>query len=184
MRKTSAAKEPTEIERTDPLEHEEESTAPNQNHAEIEALKTERDEYLGQAQRALADFANFRRRSEQERVQAREIATRGLLGHLVPIVDELQRGLATMPEEEKGSAWAQGVQLIEKKLAALLEREGVIPVEALGKSFDPSVHEAVATEEGSTQNVVVEVYQTGYKHGQGLLRPAVVKVGDKREYQA
>jgi molecular chaperone GrpE len=178
MRKFSAPEEQTET------AEQAESATSLDGQAEIEALTAERDQYLAQAQRALADFANFRRRSEQDRIQAREIATRGLLTHLVPIADELQRGLATMPEEEKGSAWAQGVQLIEKKLAALLEREGVAPIEAIGKPFDPAVHEAVATEEGSTQNVVVEVYQTGYKHGQGLLRPAVVKVGDKREYQA
>jgi len=68
--------------------------------------------------------------------------------------------------------------------ADLAGLEGAPPRGAMAKPFDPAVHEAVATEEGSTQNVVVEVYQTGYKHGQGLLRPAVVKVGDKREYQA
>ena len=152
--------------------------------AQIEALTAERDEYLAQAKRAFADFANFKRRSEQERVQAREIANRNLLGYLVPIVDELQRGLGTMPEDEKDSAWAQGVLMIEKKLVALLEREGVTPIEALGAAFDPAVHEAVATEEGSKDNVVIEVYQTGFRHGQGLLRPAMVKVGDKRDFQA
>jgi molecular chaperone GrpE len=89
-----------------------------------------------------------------------------------------------MPEDEKNSAWVQGVQMIEKKLTGLLEREGVTPVAALGQPFDPAVHEAVATEAGSKDNVVVEVYQTGYKHGQGLLRPAVVKVGDKPDFQA
>jgi molecular chaperone GrpE len=178
MRKSSASEERVEVPEA------EETTANDQIQAEIEALKIERDQYLDHAQRALADVANIRRRADQERVKMREIATNGILSHLVPIYDELQRGLSTMPEEEKGSAWAQGVQLIEKKLAALLEREGVSPIAALGQTFDPAVHEAVATEEGSTQNVVVEVYQTGYKHGQGLLRPAIVKVGDKREFQA
>lgn len=152
--------------------------------AEIAALRSERDQYLEQAQRALADLANYRRRVEQERAQAREIATRGILAQIVPIIDELQRGLASMPESERSSAWAQGVQLIEKKLTSFLEREGVTPIDAVGKPFDPSVHEAVATEEGSTQNQVVEVYQTGYRHGQNLLRPAMVKVGDKPELQA
>ena len=173
MRKSNAPEEQVD----------EQMSAETDVEAQIEALTAERDEYLAQAQRALADFANFRRRSEQERLQAREIATRGLLTQLVPIVDELRRGLETMPKDEKESAWAQGVQLIGKKLDALLEREGVVPIDALGLPFDPAFHEAVATEEGSTQNIVVDVYQTGYKHGQGLLRPAVVKVGDRSEFQ-
>jgi len=178
MRKFSASEEQTET------PEQAVDDAPMDDQAEIEALKTERDEYLGQAKRAFADFANYKRRAEQERLQGREIATRNLLGYLAPIVDELQRGLSTMPDDEKDSAWAKGVLMIEKKLIALLEREGVTPIEALGTPFDPAVHEAVATEEGSKDNVVIEVYQTGYRHGQGLLRPAMVKVGDKRDFQA
>lgn len=152
--------------------------------AELDAVTAERDQYLEQAQRALADLANYRRRVEQERGVAREIATRSLLSQLTPIIDDLHRALGSAPEDEKSSSWFQGVQMIEKKLMAVLEREGVTPIDALGKPFDPALHEAVATEEGSTQNVVVEVYQTGYKHGQSLLRPAMVKVGDKSELQA
>jgi molecular chaperone GrpE len=183
MRKSSAAKEPADIETPENLEQDE-STNIDQLQAEIEVLKAERDQLEDRAKRALADSANIRRRAEQDQMKAREIATRGMLSQLVPIVDELKRGLSSMPEDEKNSAWAQGVQLIEKKLTALLEREGVAPIEALGKPFDPAVHEAVATEEGSKDNVVVEVYQTGYKLGQSLLRPAVVKVGDKPDFQA
>lgn len=152
--------------------------------ADYEAVVAQRDQYLEQAQRALADLANFRRRVDQERAASREIATRGLLGQFVPIIDDLHRALAHVPESEKDSSWVQGVQLIEKKLMSLLEREGVTPIDALGKPFDPAFHEAVATEPGSTQNVVVEVYQTGYKHGNSLLRPAMVKVGDKPDFQA
>jgi molecular chaperone GrpE len=110
---------------------------------------------------------------------AREIATRGLLVQLVPVLDDFQRAIGAVPESDRESSWVQGVQLIEKKLQALLEREGVTPIEAIGQPFDPALHEAVATEEGSTQNIVVEVYQPGYRHGQGLLRPAMVKVGDR-----
>lgn len=152
--------------------------------ADYDAAVAQRDQYLDQAQRALADLANFRRRVEQERSTSREIATRGLLSQFVPIIDDLHRALSHVPENEKESSWVQGVQLIEKKFMGLLEREGVTPVEALGKPFDPAFHEAVATEPGSTQNIVVEVYQTGYKQGNSLLRPAMVKVGDKNDFQA
>jgi len=152
--------------------------------ADYDAVVAQRDQYLEQAQRALADLANYRRRVDQERSTAREIATRGLLSQFVPIIDDLHLALSHVPENEKDSSWVQGVQLIEKKFMGLLEREGVTPIEALGKPFDPALHEAVATEPGSTQNVVVEVYQTGYKQGQSLLRPAMVKVGDKSDFQA
>lgn len=146
---------------------------------DVAALTAERDSYLDQLKRSLAEFANYRRRVDQERAQARELATRDLLRALVPIVDDFQRALAAVPEELRGNPWVQGVHLIERKLVALLEREGVTPIEALGQPFDPGLHEAVATEPGSTQNIVVEVYQKGYRHGQHLLRPAMVKVGDK-----
>lgn len=151
---------------------------------DVAALTAERDSYLDQLKRSLAEFANYRRRVDQERAQARELATRDLLRALVPIVDDFQRALAAVPEELRGNPWVQGVHLIERKLVALLEREGVTPIEALGQPFDPGLHEAVATEPGSTQNIVVEVYQKGYRHGQHLLRPAMVKVGDKVEESA
>ncbi len=143
-------------------------------------LAAERDGYLDQLQRSLADFANYRRRVEQERAVAREVATRGILAQILPILDDFQRALDVVPANERDTAWVQGVQMIEKKLQALLEREGVTAVDSLGQPFDPSMHEAVATEEGSTHNIIVEVYQQGYKHGQNLLRPAMVKVGDRR----
>ncbi|MER3436708.1 MAG: nucleotide exchange factor GrpE [Chloroflexota bacterium] len=148
---------------------------------DLATLTAERDSYLDQLKRSLAEFANYRRRVDQERAQARELATRDLLRALVPIVDDFQRALTAVPDELRHHPWVQGVHLIERKLVALLEREGVTPIDALGKPFDPGLHEAVATEPGSTQNIVVEVYQQGYRHGQHLLRPAMVKVGDKVE---
>jgi molecular chaperone GrpE len=151
---------------------------PEAQEPDVVAISAERDSYLDQLQRALAEFANYRRRVDQERVQAREFATRDLLRQLVPILDDLQRALQSVPEEVRESAWVQGVMLIERKLTALLEREGVTPIDALGQPFDPAVHEAVASDPGSTGATVVEVYQSGYKHRNSLLRPAMVRVGD------
>lgn len=147
-------------------------------------LTAERDGLFDQLQRSVAEFANYRRRVEQERLRAREVATRGILQQLLPIMDDLHRALANVPEDQAQTSWVQGVQFIEKKLTALLEREGVTAIDAVGQPFDPASHEAVATEEGSSQNVVVEVYQTGYRLGDQTLRPAMVKVGDKPEFQA
>jgi molecular chaperone GrpE len=145
----------------------------------LESVSAERDNFLDQLQRTLADFANYRRRVDQERVQAREFATRDLLRQLVPVLDDLKRALGSIPEENRDTAWVQGVQLIERKLVALLEREGVTPIDAVGQPFDPALHEAVASDPGSNGQTVVEVYQSGYRHRNNLLRPAMVRVGDK-----
>jgi len=91
----------------------------------------------------------------------------------------LQRALGSTPEETRDAPWVQGVQLIERKLVSLLEREGVTPIDALGQPFDPALHEAVASDPGSGGQTVVEVYQSGYRQRNNLLRPAMVRVGDK-----
>lgn len=152
--------------------------------ADLAKVIAERDDYLDRLQRSVAEFQNYRRRVEQDRVRARELATTGILVQLLPIMDDLERAIANVPPDQAETSFVQGVQFIQKKLAGLFDREGVAPIEAVGQPFDPSVHEAVATEEGSTQNVVVEVYQAGYRHGDHVMRPAMVKVGDKRDFQA
>jgi molecular chaperone GrpE len=151
---------------------------------DLATVIAERDDYLDRLQRSMAEFANYRRRVEQDRNRAREIATSNILVQLLPIMDDLERAIANVPADQAETSFVQGVQFIQKKLAGLFERESVTPIAAVGQPFDPAVHEAVATEDGSTQNVVVEVYQTGYRHGEQVLRPAMVKVGDKREFQA
>ncbi len=147
--------------------------------AELEAVIAERDGYLDQLQRTLAEFANFRRRTEQERATARQLAGRDLLLQILPVLDDFERAMASVPEEQRETGWVAGTAMIGKKLAAILERAGAKPIEALGQPFDPALHEAVATDPSSSGEVVVEVYQTGYKLGDGLLRPAMVKTGDK-----
>lgn len=151
---------------------------PEVGETDLAAIAAERDNYLDQLQRTLAEFANYRRRVDQERIQARELATRDLLRQLVPILDDLQRALGSTPEDDRETAWVQGVQLIERKLVSLLEREGVTPIDAVGQPFDPALHEAVASDPGSGGQTVVEVYQPGYRHRNNLLRPAMVRVGD------
>ena len=145
---------------------------------ELAKAQSERDSYLDQLHRSVAEFANYRRRVDQEREQAREIASRGLLSQVVPVLDDFERAIAAMPEEEQASPWIQGIVNIERKLHGVLERNGVEKVEALWQPFDPALHEAVATEPGSAGTHVVEVYQNGYRLGSFLLRPAMVKVGD------
>lgn len=144
---------------------------------DLAAITAERDEYLDRLQRSVAEFANYRRRTEQERAQVRELANRALLTQLLPVVDDFARALAAIPEEQRETPWVQGINLIERKLWNILERQGVTPIEALGQPFNPAEHEAIASEPGTANTTVVDVYQPGYRLGEGLLRPAMVKVG-------
>lgn len=145
---------------------------------ELIKAQNERDNYLDQLQRSVAEFANYRRRIEQEREHVRETAAKGLLEQIVPVLDDLHRAITFIPDDIRDTSWATGVAAIERKLAGTLERQGVTIFESLGQPFDPALHEAVASDPGSSGSTVVEVYQNGYKLGNSLLRPAMVKVGD------
>src|SRR5947209_6864863 len=121
-------------------------------------------QYLDALQRERASFINYRRRSEQERAETIQFAAASLIKKLLPVVDDFDRALAAIPEEErKNNKWVEGVELIARKLHNILEQEGVQPIEALGQPFDPNLHEAVAFEdktEGSNdhQDTVAEVF--------------------------
>ncbi len=144
----------------------------------IAELAAERDSYLDQLQRVAAEYANFRRRTESDRIQDRKNAARELLSQLAPISDDFDRALNNVPAELENVGWVEGVRLIEKKLEAVLERADVSKIDALGQPFDPAIHEAVAQDPDNTENLVVEVYQNGYTLGNQLLRPVMVRVGN------
>lgn len=146
--------------------------------SELEQAIAERDDYLDQLQRSRAEFINFRKRTEQERQRLGEMFTASTLAQFLPVLDDFQRAVEAVPEEEKDSGWVTGIRMIEKKFEDILERAGVVPIDALNEPFDPSVHEAVATEPGTSGQTVVEIYQKGYKLGDTLLRAAMVKTGD------
>lgn len=146
--------------------------------SELDQVSAERDEYLEQLLRSRAEFANFRKRTEQERLKLGEIFTANTLAQFLPVLDDFDRALAMVPENDRDSGWVSGITMIQKKLEGILERAGVQTIDALNTQFDPSMHEAVATEPGSTGHAVVEVYQKGYKLGDTLLRAAMVKTGD------
>jgi molecular chaperone GrpE len=144
--------------------------------AELEAITEERDRYLDQLQRTSAEYANYRRRTEQERERQRLAANEQLLREFVPVLDDFQRGLASVPENDETASMIAGLRLVEQKFLNTLRRHGVTPVESLGMPFDPAVHEAVEMDPNGGDTVVA-VYQPGYKLGDGMLRPAMVKVG-------
>ncbi len=145
---------------------------------ELAAAIAQRDEYLDQLQRSRAEFINFRRRTEQERALLRPLVTKDVLANLLPVLDDVDRAVTSIPESERDSVWVKGVEMIQAKLNGAVERLGVRKLEALGKPFDPSLHEAVATQPDSSGSVVVEVFQPGYLLGELLVRPAMVMTGD------
>lgn len=149
---------------------------------QLRLLQDERDNLIDQLQRSRAEFINYRRRTDQERALVRNVVTRDVLAQFLPIVDDFRRALDAIPAEEREQGWEKGIELIASKLRGVLDRAGVKEIDALHQPFDPSVHEAVATEPGSKGSHVVEVYQTGYKLGDELMRPAMVKTGDLAEH--
>lgn len=140
-----------------------------------ERAKAER--YLSNWQRAQADFQNYKRRTEQEQEERSKFANAMLLLKLLPVVDDLERALDTIPANLAGLTWFDGVRLINRKLQAVLDSEGVSPIEAEGQDFDPRVHEAVLYEPGD-QGKVLQALQKGYQLHDRVIRPAMVKVGN------
>ena len=132
-------------------------------------------EYLDLLQRERANFINYRRRTEQEKAETQQYASAQLLKKLLPVVDDFDRALQAAPSNDP---WVEGVRMIDRKLHALLEAEGVTPIESLGQPFDPALHEAVAYEQGGEgDDVVAEEFARGYKHRDRVLRHAMVRVG-------
>jgi molecular chaperone GrpE len=146
--------------------------------AELEAAQAEAAEHLATLQRTAADFANFRRRTAEDRERELGLAGESLLRKLLAIADDFDRALETMPEEFNGVSWIEGIGLLDRKLRALLESEGVTPIESIGKPFDPREHEAVLTvpDSGKSDGEVVAEMQRGYRVRDRVLRPAMVAV--------
>jgi len=136
-------------------------------------------EYLDGWQRARAEFANYRRRQEQQRQQMQVAAKASVLVQLLPVMDDLKRALEAVPEESEENPWLSGVEQVQRKWQAALERVGlsVLPVEA-GDAFDPNVHEALTHEPCAEVEAgkIIQVVQPGYEVDDTVLRPALVRV--------
>ncbi len=142
--------------------------------------KEDAQKYLGNWQRAEADFQNYKRRMEQERSESRRFASSALIINVLPILDDLERALGSLDARLAGLTWFEGIVLIHRKLIVLLDNAGVTPIEAEGRQFDPSVHEALSHADGEDGKVLAEV-QRGYKLHDRVLRPAMVVVGKGKE---
>jgi molecular chaperone GrpE len=146
--------------------------------AELEQAQAQAAEYLDGWQRARAEFANYKKRVEAERQELRRTSTEALLLKLLPVVDDFERAFQALPEESTDAAWMDGFTMILRKLQAILESQDVTPIEATGQPFDPVWHEAVMQEETDEHpdGYVTEEMQRGYRLGDRVLRPSMVKV--------
>jgi len=146
---------------------------------ELDATKAKADEYLAGLQRERAEFTNFRRRTAEEREQMLGLAGEDLIRKVLAIADDFDLAIDNRPEELSGNGWVEGVTAIDRKLRALLESEGVRPIEAEpGTPFDPREHEAIANVAGSghPEGSIVDVVRRGYKLRDRVIRPALVAV--------
>ena len=144
---------------------------------DTDALQKERDDLYDRLLRKTAEFDNFRKRVERDRKEMIDWAAADVIADLLSIVDDFDRALAADAPPE-AQAYKSGLELIQRQLGELLKKRGVSTVEALGADFDPHLHQAVSYEEvpGARDGEVVQELRKGYKLGERLLRPAMVKV--------
>jgi molecular chaperone GrpE len=147
---------------------------------ELEKAQAQAAEYLDGWQRARAEFANYKKRVEAERAVLRQTSNEALLLKLLPVVDDFERAFQTLPEDLADVPWVDGIQLILRKLQTILDSENVTPIDAIGQAFDPLLHQAVMQEETTEHpdGHVIEEMQRGYRLGERVLRPSMVKVAN------
>ena len=143
---------------------------------QLARAREDAQKYLGNWQRAEADFQNYKKRVDQERSENRRFASAALVMNILPILDDLERALMSVDAHLAGLTWLDGVRLIYRKLQLILENAGVSAIEVEGQQFDPRYHEAVMHADGPEGLVLAEV-QRGYKLHDRVLRPAMVVVG-------
>ena len=135
------------------------------------------EELTDRLTRQMAEFDNFRKRTEKEKSQMYEIGAKDIIEKILPVVDNFERGLAQAPE---GDSFADGMKMIYKQLITTLDELGVKPIEAVGKEFDPNFHNAVmhVEDEEAGENIVVEEFQKGYTYKDFVVRHSMVKVAN------
>lgn len=130
--------------------------------------------------RQMAEFDNFRKRTEKEKSQMYEIGAKDIIDKILPVVDNFERGLDGVKEEEKNDPFIQGMEMVYKQLMTTLEGVGVKPIEAVGKEFNPDFHNAVmhVEDENFGENIVAEEFQKGYMYRDSVVRHSMVKVAN------
>ena len=138
------------------------------------------EELTDRVKRQMAEFDNFRKRTEKEKASMYQIGAREVIEKILPVVDNFERGLATIPEEDAGNPYAEGMEKIYKQLMTVLDDLGVKAIEAVGQEFNPDFHNAVmhVEYEEAGENVIVEEFQKGYLYKEQVVRHSMVKVAN------
>ena len=138
------------------------------------------EELTDKLKRSMAEFENFRKRTEKEKAAMFEVGAKSVIEKILPIVDNFERGMATLSEEEAHSPFAEGMDKIYKQLLTTLDSMEVKPIEAVGKEFNPDFHNAVmhVEDESVGENIVVEEFQKGYLYRDAVVRHSMVKVAN------
>jgi molecular chaperone GrpE len=146
--------------------------------AEHQKLQTQSQEYLDGWQRARAEFANYKKRVERDMKDSYQNAAGDVLKSLLPVIDDFDRALANVPPELQGNQWINGINLIQRKLNKMLDDYGVTPIDPTGEAFDPALHEAIGQDSDTDvpSGHITATMQKGYKVGERVLRPALVRV--------
>ena len=138
------------------------------------------EELTDKLKRQMAEFDNFRKRTEKEKSAMYEIGAKDIIEKLLPIVDNFERGLGAVPEEQKEDSFVTGMEMIYKQMMTTFETIGVKPIEAVGQEFNPDLHNAVmhVEDEEAGENIVVEEFQKGYTYRDSVVRHSMVKVAN------
>ena len=138
------------------------------------------EELTDRVRRQMAEFDNFRKRTEKEKTQMFETGAKSIVEKILPVVDNFERGLAAVTEEEKGTPFVEGMEKIYKQMMTVLEEAGVKPIEAVGQEFDPNLHNAVMhiEDEEFGENIIAEEFQKGYTYRDSVVRHSMVKVAN------
>ena len=138
------------------------------------------EELTDRVKRQMAEFENFRKRTEKEKSSMYEMGARDIIERILPVIDNFERGLAVIPEDKKEDPIAEGMEKIYKQIQKVFEEAGVKPIEAAGKEFDPNFHNAVmhVEDEELGENVVAEEFQKGYMYRDSVVRHSMVKVAN------
>ena len=181
---TAEAEEVTEEAAEEAVESEEEAGEKKGFFGKKKDKKDKKDlkieELEDKVKRQLAEFENFRNRTEKEKSRMYEFGARDVIEKMLPVVDNFERGLAAIPEAEKGGPVASGMEMIYKQIMTTLEGLGVTPIDALNKPFDPNFHNAVmhVEDEEIEESTVVEEFQKGYIYKEHVIRYSMVKVAN------
>jgi molecular chaperone GrpE len=144
---------------------------------EMAGALAEAADYKDRWLRSQAEFQNYRKRQDRERVDMRAMAAAETIKQILPIVDDLDRAFRQVPADMRSNPWLDGFRLIERKFAQVLEQAGVSVIETVGKRFDPTFHESAADEESDQPHgTILEEYRKGYMLNDKVLRPAMVKI--------